>query len=158
MVLKSEDRNIREGKPGQWSQPWAAILFNSHVTQNRSLNLSDLSFSISETGIIISTLQGCMRIKRDHIRKALDTVPGTEDVSNRSLCSWEVLLTRAADIQTCITKICVRKERKGNGGEVPFPDPFPLTFGTYLCSQKKLPMSIPALDPGGSKVHATNAG
>lgn len=64
-----------------WSQPWAGILFNSHVTRNRSLNLSDLSFSISETGIIISTLQGCMRIKRSHVCNTLDTVPGRQEVS-----------------------------------------------------------------------------
>lgn len=91
LVLKLEDGNIKDGKPGQWSQPWVGILFNSHVTRNRSLNLSDLSFSLSETGIIISTLQGCMRIKRDHTCKALDTVPYTEEVSNSSLYGPEVL-------------------------------------------------------------------
>lgn len=64
------------------------ILFNSHVTP---LNLSDLSLSLSETGIIISTLQGCMRIKRDHTCKALDTVPYREEVSNSSLYGPEVL-------------------------------------------------------------------
>lgn len=79
-----------ERKPELWNQPWARILFNSHVTRNASLNLSDFSFSISEAGII-TTLQGHMRIKGDNIRTTLDAVPGTEAVTSSQLCSLEVL-------------------------------------------------------------------
>lgn len=79
-----------ERKPEPWSQSWAKILFNSYVTRNKSLNLSVLGFSISETEIIITTLQGSMRIKGDNICKTLDIVADTE-VSSSYLCSLEVL-------------------------------------------------------------------
>lgn len=79
-----------ERKPELWNQPWAGILFNSHVTRNGSLNLSDFSFSISETGII-TTLQGHRRIKGDNTRRTLDAVPGTEAVATSQLCSLQVL-------------------------------------------------------------------
>lgn len=74
-----------ERKPEPWSQSWAKILFNSYVTRNKCLNLS-----ISETEIIITTLQGSMRIKGDNMCKTLDIVADTE-VSSSYLCSLEVL-------------------------------------------------------------------
>lgn len=48
------------------------------MTRNRSLNPSDLSLSISETGIITSTLQGYTRTEDDTC-KTLDAVPDTEE-------------------------------------------------------------------------------